>query len=441
MSSAQKRILAIDDQPGFLEALARMINHLGFEPVLAPTARLGLQRMREGSCVAVLLDMRLPDLSGHAVLRELKRAGCPVPIIAMSGDGTMDDAIQAFRDSAVDYLKKPFTVDELRVSLERVLAARPTPGPRPQRDTPVANPWAVQPTSKSGSDQHAIVLSGMLESFPATKIKVPVLDPRITDLHRLLDRDDLDMSQLGALIARDPALAAAVMRRVCSPAFGAANPKSVHEACTRLGTRELIRVALHTLYESQFTASAEPYRSFMAASWRSALATSHAAAEIARMMGRDDVDQFRTLGLLHNIGELACLSVLSHCASDGGQPIPTEQIGAEVARSHERVGEALAKAWDLPLPILRVIANHHRAERDLAAVVVLAGWSIATAAGFEALPGQTVPDPTRLLPRLGLSRHAIEPIVTSLEPLRDAGGAPQAHAGAYSITTPRAAAS
>lgn len=197
-------------------------------------------------------------------------------------------------------------------------------------------------------------------------------------------------------------------------------------------------MALQTLYESQFTAAAEPYRSLMAASWHSALATAHAASEIARMMRRDDSDQLRTLGLLHNIGELACLSVLSHSAADGGHALSLEQVGVEVGRAHERVGEALAKAWDLPVAIVRVVSHHHRAERDLQATVVLTGWSVAAAAGFDALLGQTVPDAGRLLSRLGLSHHAIEPLIASFEPLREAAGAGSANAGTYSITSPRA---
>jgi HD-like signal output (HDOD) protein/DNA-binding response OmpR family regulator len=423
----KQKILAIDDQPAFLDAVGRMLTHLGFEPVLATSARDGLEKLQTSGCAAMLLDLMMPDIPGQAVLRELNRAHCPVPVVAMSGSGTVDDVILAFREHATDFLRKPFALEQLSAALDRALGSAPRQaGERANRDSSGDGHLVIRPpASRSSSSNVAAQLprssaSTLTSVFGCTSIEslhLPVLDPRIAELHAMLSREDTNMTEVAAAISRDPALCTAVLRRAGAANFGASQSAGLHEACIRLGMREILRVALRMLYENQFAVSTEPYRDMMAASWENAVATSRVAAEIARLLGRRDGDRFLVLGLLHNLGELACLSILA--ATPDGPSLTREHIGAEVARHHERVGEVLSKGWRLPADVARVVSAHHRAGQDVDGSIILAAWTCACFAGFRPICDQTIGDPYEALRRVGLSELALEPLVELAASTRD----------------------
>ncbi len=423
----KQKILAIDDQPAFLDAVGRMLTHLGFEPVLATSARDGLEKLQKSGCAVMLLDLMMPDIPGQAVLRELNRAHCPVPVVAMSGSGTVDDVILAFREHATDFLRKPFALEQLSAALDRALGSAPRQaGERAHRDSSCDGHLVVRPrASRSSSSNVAAHLarssaSTLTSVFGCTSIEslhLPVLDPRIAELHSMLSRDDTNMTEVAAAISRDPALCTAVLRRAGAANFGGSQSAGLHEACIRLGMREILRVALRMLYENQFAVAAEPFGEMMAASWENAVATSRVAAEIARLLGRRDGDRFLVLGLLHNLGELACLSILA--GTPDGPSLTREHIGAEVARHHERVGEVLSKGWRLPPDIARVVSAHHRPGQDVDANIILAAWTCACFAGFRPICDQTIGDPYEALRRVGLSELALEPLVELAASTRD----------------------
>lgn len=431
----KQKILAIDDQPAFLDAVGRMLTHLGFEPVLATSARDGLEKLQKSGCAVMLLDLMMPDIPGQAVLRELNRAHCPVPVVAMSGSGTVDDVILAFREHATDFLRKPFALEQLSAALDRALGSAPRQTGAQQDPSGdgrvVIRPRACRSSSSSvaasrssssnvaapTTKSSASTLTSVFGCTSIESLHLPVLDPRIAELHAMLSRDDTNMTEVAAAISRDPALCTAVLRRAGAANFGGSQSAGLHEACIRLGMREILRVALRMLYENQFAVAAEPFGEMMAASWENAVATSRVAAEIARLLGRRDGDRFLVLGLLHNLGELACLSILA--GTPDGPSLTREHIGAEVARHHERVGEVLSKGWRLPPDVARVVSAHHRPGQDVDANIILAAWTCACFAGFRPICDQTIGDPYEGLRRVGLSELALEPLVELAAATRD----------------------
>ncbi len=115
----QIRVLIVDDDETLRKAIARMLPMLGYEPLHAGSAEEAVQVLGSEKVDLMLLDLQLPGVHGHALLRNMKQQNIPIPVVIMSGIGTMDDVVQAMRQHAVDFLRKPFSMEELSSSLER----------------------------------------------------------------------------------------------------------------------------------------------------------------------------------------------------------------------------------------------------------------------------------------------------------------------------------
>ncbi|MGO8929378.1 MAG: sigma-54-dependent transcriptional regulator [Limisphaerales bacterium] len=109
MSSAAK-ILLIEDDPGIVVSLRRVLAEEGHEVLVENRGDTGLARARERSWDVVITDMRLPGLGGLELIRELHAAKPRLPIILITGHGTTETAIEATKLGAYDYMLKPLEV-------------------------------------------------------------------------------------------------------------------------------------------------------------------------------------------------------------------------------------------------------------------------------------------------------------------------------------------
>jgi DNA-binding NtrC family response regulator len=113
-------VLIVDDEKNILLTLSRALRVEGYEVDVAGSGKLALERCKTKSYDAILLDVRLPDLDGLEVLRQL-RAEQDVPVLVMSGHGNIDTAVAATRSGALDFLEKPIGSERLLVSLSRAI--------------------------------------------------------------------------------------------------------------------------------------------------------------------------------------------------------------------------------------------------------------------------------------------------------------------------------
>jgi DNA-binding NtrC family response regulator len=120
----QTQLLVIDDERNLARSLEFALRHEGIAVTGATSAGEGLSRARALAPDAVLLDLRLPDRSGQEVLQELALDLPETPVIMISAHGDTKAAVQAVQAGAVDYLTKPFDIDELLLILRRCLERR-----------------------------------------------------------------------------------------------------------------------------------------------------------------------------------------------------------------------------------------------------------------------------------------------------------------------------
>jgi two-component system, NtrC family, nitrogen regulation response regulator NtrX len=115
-------ILIIDDDPDVRRPCANLLRGRGFLPLTAESVGEGLRLFSEKPPSAVILDLRLPDGTGIDVLRELQRQAPGIPVVVISGFGSVTDAVEAMRAGAADFIEKPVGGDRLFAILDRVLA-------------------------------------------------------------------------------------------------------------------------------------------------------------------------------------------------------------------------------------------------------------------------------------------------------------------------------
>jgi DNA-binding NtrC family response regulator len=117
-------ILVVDDDAAMRDFLREELEREGFRVATAAGGRDGVERVKQGGVDLVVCDVKMPDLDGLDLLREI-RAVEPSPyVITITAFGSIDTAIRAVKLGAYDYVTKPFEVDQLLVTIEKALGER-----------------------------------------------------------------------------------------------------------------------------------------------------------------------------------------------------------------------------------------------------------------------------------------------------------------------------
>jgi two-component system response regulator PilR (NtrC family) len=118
------RLLVIDDESSMREFLEIMLRNAGHEVDTASDGETGIALLEENDYDLVLTDLKMRRLSGMDVLRRAKRRDPSVQVVVMTAFGTTENAVEAMKEGAADYITKPFKVNELKVQLEKALEVR-----------------------------------------------------------------------------------------------------------------------------------------------------------------------------------------------------------------------------------------------------------------------------------------------------------------------------
>nr|WP_269106798.1 EAL domain-containing protein [Massilia sp. TS11] len=116
--------MLVDDEPRLLASLFELLRDGPYQLATASTGEQALQELARLKFDLVLLDLRLPDMSGHDVMDFIRARGIDVDVIVISGEGAIDAAIGAIKRGAYDYLRKPYSREELLHTVGKALQRR-----------------------------------------------------------------------------------------------------------------------------------------------------------------------------------------------------------------------------------------------------------------------------------------------------------------------------
>ena len=114
-------ILVIDDERVICEGCRLAFSDTGHQVTTHMTGRAGLGALLDGQFDVVLLDMKLPDMDGMDLLRTLRKEKPDVYVIVMTGYSTVQNAVEAMKLGAFDYLAKPFSLLELSSRMQAII--------------------------------------------------------------------------------------------------------------------------------------------------------------------------------------------------------------------------------------------------------------------------------------------------------------------------------
>jgi DNA-binding NtrC family response regulator len=124
MTNQQDRILIVDDEPVARKLISRILSKEGYRCEEADSGAQVIARLRSNKTALVILDIRMPGKSGIELLPEIKAYHPNIAVIMVTAVAEISSAVHCMKLGAEDYICKPFTTDELALTVERILHKR-----------------------------------------------------------------------------------------------------------------------------------------------------------------------------------------------------------------------------------------------------------------------------------------------------------------------------
>jgi DNA-binding NtrC family response regulator len=128
----KNKALVIDDEQIVLDSVSKILKDENYEVDVSLSGREGLNQAIQKEYDIVLTDIRMPDIGGMRVLRDVKRSKPSLPVVIITGYASVKSAVQAMKLGAADYIEKPFTPDQLLKAVASVLDIAATKPPEEQ---------------------------------------------------------------------------------------------------------------------------------------------------------------------------------------------------------------------------------------------------------------------------------------------------------------------
>lgn len=128
-----KRALVIDDEQVVLDSVRKVLTTEDYEVDTCPKGKKGIELAIHQPYDVVLTDIRMPDIGGLIVLRDVKRAKPSMPVLIITGYASVSSAVQAMKLGAADYIEKPFKPEELLKAVAEAIKRSAREQPEEQR--------------------------------------------------------------------------------------------------------------------------------------------------------------------------------------------------------------------------------------------------------------------------------------------------------------------
>jgi len=200
------------------------------------------------------------------------------------------------------------------------------------------------------------LLAAVVGRLSAQDYELLPLPEAVAELLVLARSPQVNFADLERVVARDPALAAHVLRAASSSVFAAGQTTTIREAILRIGSKQLIRIALSVRLASLYEVSR--YEGLCRRIWAHARLTGVYAATLAPRWSIDTEEAFLA-GLLHTVGKPALLRLIEVEARALSVLAPRQLVKEWLQEWHVRVGVEVARSWDFPEQVVTAI-HHYR---------------------------------------------------------------------------------
>jgi HD-like signal output (HDOD) protein/DNA-binding NarL/FixJ family response regulator len=389
-------VLVIDDDENIRTLLERQIRRLGYEVLQAGDGLTGLAVATSDKPQVILVDLRMPGIDGHTFLRRLTASGISASVVAMSGQGNMDDVIDVLRAGVIDYLRKPWSVAELAGAVERGFErqqqhqqrqqgeAAPHRRPADPGPAPVVTATSEVPTAPTSLPQARASdpFSQVLARLRGGELPIPAMPTLVTSLRSAVQRANVNLDELVSLIEQDPRLVGDVLRLSNTAHYARGGRiQSIKMAVARIGFRMLHNLVETIFLREFFQARDTEVRVLLGHLWKRSVAHATAMRELAAIStpggARPNGDTAYLVGLMSDVGASLLLWLADERRTAGGSWTGAASYLPAIQSAHQEVGAALLKQWMADPAVIAGIADHHghseTPPNDYARMMVVAG--------------------------------------------------------------------
>jgi FixJ family two-component response regulator len=181
VSAEEPVVFIVDDDEGIREATRSLLASVGLRAETFTTAQEFLGSRPPDAPACLVLDVRLPGLSGLDLQHELIQAGIPIPIIFITGHGDVPTSVQAMKAGAVEFLTKPFQDQQLLDAIHRAIAGDLLERPRRAETAKLRRRYgSLTPRER---EVMAMVVAGLLNKQTAAEIGTSEITVKVHRAH------------------------------------------------------------------------------------------------------------------------------------------------------------------------------------------------------------------------------------------------------------------
>lgn len=188
-------IHVIDDDDAVRDSLSFLLRAASFDVVTYQSATRFLEALDKDIDGCVITDVRMPDMSGLDLLRQLRASSCRIPVIVMTGHGDIQLAVEAMKAGALDFLEKPFDDERVLGAVRAALEARRADSERAGLRS------EIEQRLESLSQRERQVLDGLVAGLPNKVIAHDLgISPRTVEVYRANVMTKMQAGSLSELV-------------------------------------------------------------------------------------------------------------------------------------------------------------------------------------------------------------------------------------------------
>jgi len=343
--SSELNILIAEDEQNIALALKTIVKKaaLGANIDVVSDGQQALDSTFETDYQLIISDWNMPEMTGIELLTELRQKSTTrdIPFLMLTARGDKPSVMSALKGGVTGYLTKPF---EKKDVIERVQS--------------MLSSYLDSQESEHEPEPEEVTAESLSIKLRSGDIDFPVFPSVGMKAVELTESESVTMEELSTLIQQDTGLTSKLLSIANSPYYrGDRKFDNIEDSLVRIGLRDtsnlILAISNKSLYEDIPGIIGERLNDL----WEHSYATAVCARVIARKLELIYPDRMFAMGLMHDIGKLALLTVVG--ALSKNRNTTADALDELLNGLHVEFGESLVKSWDMPGEFIDAVANHH----------------------------------------------------------------------------------
>ncbi len=200
MDKKKGKVLVLDDEQVVLESVSRVLGEENYETKTCLKGEEAIEALKEGGFDILITDMKMPGMDGLQAMEALVEVDPDLSMIVLTGYGTIDTAVKSMKLGVVDYIKKPFTPDELVALLDKVMEDRKQRFERRYREDTFAEVKTAVASTLNLKEVLDLIVQGVVKVMKVKGSTLSLLDSKREKLrifaHHGLSKNYVDKGPL-----------------------------------------------------------------------------------------------------------------------------------------------------------------------------------------------------------------------------------------------------